>query len=114
MKTQMPPTSSISSAITVAKIGRPMKKLTMMGSSRWSVGGVGDLALGAAIARGCEGRGRGQRAGRRRPGPHLRAGPDQLQPLDDHRPARFEARFDHAEPPVGERRLDGDDLDLAL
>src|SRR3954463_7046761 len=29
MKTQMPPTSSISRASTVAKMGRPMKKLTM-------------------------------------------------------------------------------------
>ena len=133
---QMPPTSSISRASTVAKIGRPMKKLTMAvlapvaeDRRRW---GSGLVRPGRVVGHGFRSGSRGvpvvrvallggrarlgyaERVGRRRLGLDRHPGADQLQPLDDHLLAGLEARFEDAEALVGEGRPDRGDGHLAL
>src|SRR4051812_22443369 len=130
--TQMPPTMSISRASTVAKMGRPMKKLTMAvlppvgcGSASVREAGPGLWLLLAVRLRRLPHlevflAGGRARLGFKRyvePG-RLRLddnpGPDHLEPLDDHALAGLEARLDDAKAIVGEGRPDRDDGHLSL
>src|SRR5690242_5020518 len=137
MKMQMPPTSSISNASTVAKIGRPMKKLTMAvlsavpgrSSLLWDAGrgsglvvrpaGRGVLvgfgfpawflvSVGPGLPGGCLRSGRTQRFGRGRRGLDRQTGPDELHPLHDDLLTGLETRLKDAEALVGNRRPDRD------
>src|SRR5690242_13737633 len=104
-KAQMPPMSNISTAVTVAKIGRRMKKSTMTGRSLRGGGmdwrqGADELRLrrarrppGGRFFASAWARRAGLHLLRERPGDRGRLGlhgdprTDRLQPLDDHRDA---------------------------
>ena len=100
---QMPPTNSVNSASTVAKIGRPMKKSTMIG-----------LAAAPPIARRLEPApfarpwppGPFGRLERRILGLDVHARADQLKTFDDDELSRRQSRLDDPQPFVGFDRLD--------